>query len=400
MEVICHQNKCTGCCACAIGCPKHAISMEENNEGFFYPNIDQSLCINCGLCKKICPVMHIWGNEANGTPEMLAGFHLNRDILLKSSSGGAFSAIAELVIRENGIVFGAALDVEKHIVYHTSAESMEDLAKMRLSKYFQSEIRDSYIRVRRELNRKRKVLFSGTACQIAGLLSYLGNIPKDNLITVDVLCHGVASKKIVNEYLLSQQMKKKEKITNFQFRVKDGPLGWQGGEGHRMKLSFEGGEEFVAERPYDTYFLGYNNNLFLRESCYNCNFCGMNRISDFTIADYWGKASDLFAPDEMKNGISLILLNSKKAKVIQAELEKIMQLRPANVEMAIKYNRALSEPQSRPALRDRFFAMVEKHGYDGAIMRIFKKRFVKYRIKKIIKKVFPPYVSGKILKNV
>jgi coenzyme F420-reducing hydrogenase beta subunit len=374
--------------------------MRVDDEGFSYPQINSKTCVDCGLCVRICPSNQEKVVPKNiAEPDFWAGYHLNYEVLMNSSSGGAFSALAEIVLNNNGVVFGVAMDALKMKLCHISASSMDELEPMRLSKYFQSDINDTYCMVKEKLLLEKNVLFSGTACQIAGLLAYLGNTSKDKLITLDILCHGVASKKIVLAYLASQEKKSKNRVKDFKFRIKDGPHGWQGGEGHRMKISFNGGSEFIAERPYDTYFIGFNNNLFLRESCYHCKYCGEKRNSDFTVADYWGCSLEDFSNEQMRKGISLILANSNKAKAMIPELSTRMRLVPANKEEAISHNRALTAPQKRPELRNTFFTMVDKYGYDGTIERIFRKRFIKYRVKNCIKKLLPQKLVTKILKN-
>ena len=228
IDRICDALECTGCGACVQLCPKSAIQMIENTEGFRYPQIDAGKCIECAVCVKSCPTTH-------DTPKHEAEFFMawNRDpkILRTSSSGGVFTALARYVFRRGGVVFGAVKDAVSWEVLHVAARDERELEPLKLSKYYQSDAARVYSQVKAELNDGNWVLFSGTACQIAGLYAYLGNRPWDTLITVDVLCHGVASKKVVNGYVQSKEKHFKKKIRDFDFRVKQQKVGWNSGGG-------------------------------------------------------------------------------------------------------------------------------------------------------------------------
>ena len=192
VQIICERNVCTGCGACAGVCPKHCIFMEADAEGFLYPRIDTDACIGCGLCERTCPASA--EKTADSLKQAYAAYHRNQDIRQSSSSGGVFTAIAQYVIQQNGIVFGARLD-ETMGVIHGYADTVEGLSAFRGSKYVQSEIGDAYRQAKEFLKQGRLVLFSGTPCQIGGLRSYLGK-PYGNLICQDIICHGVPKKYI------------------------------------------------------------------------------------------------------------------------------------------------------------------------------------------------------------
>ncbi len=395
---ICDELKCTGCSACAQLCPVNAISMVENEEGFSYPQVDFDKCIECGLCKRRCPMNN--GSsciEQNSTYMM--GWHKDKEILKSSSSGGAFSALASEILSRGGTVFGAVKSAENQKVIHKAVNTEEGMKDLRGSKYFQSDVQNVYRQVRECLSKDEYVLFSGTACQIAGLYAFLGNDKKEKLLTIDVLCHGVANKKVVDEYIASQEKRHGKKITDYSFRVKAGKEGWSKGNGTRMKLQFSDGTEYIAERPYDTFFIGFNNNFILRESCYVCRFCSPNRIADFTIADFWGIDSELVSQEQLWLGVSLILANTDKARDLIPELKKTMVLHPADANKAAARNRSLREPQERPKVRDTFVRQVFSDGYDNCIEKIFKKRFIKFRIKNFARKILPKSVAEKIMKN-
>lgn len=230
MEKICEIDRCTGCASCFNSCPQKAIRMCENKEGFLYPEIDSVKCIDCGLCVRICPENNRVDVE---TPHFYMAWNKDSSVTLKSSSGGAFSAIAEYVLSSGGIVFGAYMNPNTWDVSHIEINDIQKLDDIRLSKYHQSNIGTIYKRVKELLDDKKLVLFSGTACQIAGLYAYLRDsvIKKryKNLITVDVLCHGCTSKKVVKCYIKSKQKEYGKHIKTFWYRVKTRDYGWNGG---------------------------------------------------------------------------------------------------------------------------------------------------------------------------
>ena len=219
------MERCTGCEACASICPRQCISMKTDNNGFYYPYIDTAKCVECRKCVNTCPNN---SELIKGTPEFYMGWHKDLNILLNSSSGGAFTAIADLILNEGGVVFGAFFNDSKHTVEHIGVDSSEDLYKLRLSKYFQGRINDSYKNAEVELKKGRKVLFTGTGCQIAGLYRFLGK-EYENLLTVDVLCHGTTSKKVVDSYIKSKEKKYRKKILSFRFRLKPNDSDWMKG---------------------------------------------------------------------------------------------------------------------------------------------------------------------------
>lgn len=235
IKSICDRQRCTGCSACMQVCPKSAISMEKDQEGFIYPVISEERCVECKKCIRFCPSNNIIPGSV-GTFYM--GRHKEKAVLKNSSSGGMFTALADYVLGRNGVVFGAVRNNEDGEVYHTFIQHNCDLAPMRLSKYYQSNINDSYQIANRFLKEGRLVLFTGTACQIAGLYSVMDIKYREFLITVDVLCHGVASKLVVDEYIKSKEKKFKKKIKAVEFRVKTQDVGWASGGGYKNEADF------------------------------------------------------------------------------------------------------------------------------------------------------------------
>ena len=388
IKAICDHIDCTGCGACTQICPKRCIQLTEDQEGFWYPTVDADACVECGLCAKVCPANHDIHKEK-------ATFYMcwnkDTDVLLNSSSGGAFTSLAKTTFDRGGIVFGAYQDFAERKVYHVEVGSFEDLDRIRLSKYCQSSTRQTYQRVRDLLTAQTPVLFCGTACQVAGLLSYLQMTPARNkldlLCTVDILCHGVASQKVVNAFLQSKETKFGKKIKKYHFRVKTPKEGWKSGAGTRMSLWFEDGTHFVAPQYRDTYFKGFNKNIFLRESCYRCRYCGTDRVSDLTLADYWGVPENSVPPEQLKHGVSVMLINTEKARQLLPLLEETLHVEPISPEIAIAHNLAFTRPQTRPAARDRFFPMLEGSSYDAVIMKLFRKDLIKAEIREALVKI-------------
>ena len=245
----------------------------------------------------------------------------------------------------------------------------------------------------------RLVLFTGTACQVGGLYSFLGKT-YENLITIDVLCHGVASKKVVDAFIVSKEKQYKKKITDYHFRVKEKERGWYNGGGTRMHLFFEDGSSATEPGKYDTYFLGFNNNFFLRESCYKCKFCGTDRVSDFTLADYWKcNHPDIISEEQKKLGVSLILANTGKAKAILSDIGDEVSLFEIDGTDAISHNRALVMPQERPDIRNEFYSLLTRMDYDDIIHSQFRDRFRKRTIKKLLKHVMPLSLYSRFFKD-
>ena len=258
-QYLCKSDSCTGCGSCARTCPKSCITMRENSEGFLHPVTDMEKCIHCGKCGKVCHVLlEVEKHEGN----FYMCWNKSREILEKSSSGGIFTALATTVLERNGIVFGAYQDFQKRCVYHISIESEDELDKLRLSKYCQSDMNIACLEIADLLKTDTPVLFCGTACQVAGLLSYLQCSPAKTklylLYTADVLCHGVTSQKIVNAFLKSKEHKAHKKIKHYYFRVKDTTVGWKSGGGTRMRLIYEDDTVSVAPLGSDTFFMGFN----------------------------------------------------------------------------------------------------------------------------------------------
>ena len=309
------KKECCGCTACLHVCPVQCIAMEEDEEGFLYPVIDEEKCIHCHQCENICPIQNI--QNLNARTKTFVGYSRNEAIRKQSSSGGIFSVIAEWILQQNGVVFGAAFD-ENFDVHHISVETKEELIKLRGSKYVQSRLENAYPEVKQYLKMERKVLFTGTACQIAGLKKYL-NQEYENLYTVDVLCHGVPSPKIWRMYLEEQRKQFHASAEKIEFRNKE--YGWNN---YSINIVFSNMQRYCVHFFEDKYMRLFLGNIDLRPSCYACHFKGVPRVSDMTIGDSWGIGKVMPDMDDDK-GTSIILVHSSNGeKLFQAIRKKLI----------------------------------------------------------------------------
>ena len=353
--------------ACVNVCAHHAIRIIADKEGFDRPVIDETLCVDCGLCAKTCPVNH--HPLANEPKEIYSGWSSDEAVRINSSSGGAFTEIARPILEDGGVVFGCALN-DKLQAEHIYVETLEDLEnKLRGSKYVQSRIGNTYAQAKNFLRQGRKVLFSGTPCQIAGLKNYLRR-DYDNLITVDLICHGVPSPMLFEDYKKFMQKHENMKLTKVSFRCKKSS--WiffnMTLEGHVEKNSAL--KKYVGSYYEDPYIRGFLRDNFLRRSCYSCKFTSINRTSDFTIADWWGykKESKQDAGFRYK-GVSLMLVNTNKALELVQHLN--MSLRIRTIEEAKRTNISLSHPFKMPASREIFWNDYKIMSFDSLAKKWF-----------------------------
>lgn len=363
MIEICDIQKCTGCMVCYNVCNNRAISMIPDNEGFLRPNIDASLCVNCGLCNKLCPVV-AEPNRFPTTKNVYSGWSLDNDTRLSSSSGGAFTEIANWVLDRGGVVFGCALS-NNLTAQHIYVENKEELTLLKQSKYVQSNIGKSYKEAKRFLDLNRLVLYSGTPCQIGGLKVFLRK-NYENLITVDIICHGVPSPMVFEDYKYWLMQKNQiEKIENIKFR--DKKFSWFN---FNMSISWnnQNGEEqtYIGTYYKDAYIRGFLRDFFLRPSCHSCQYTSTSRVGDFTIADWWGyKRNSKMDKDFLAKGVSLIMANSEKAMKIIPQLN--MYLINRSMEEALTTNPCLQHPFEVPENRKAFWDFYKGHSFDEVV---------------------------------
>lgn len=342
------KSQCCGCTACASICPKQCIQMIEDKEGFLYPQIDTTVCVDCGLCEKVCTVLH--PVQAKERPAVFAAVNNNSEVRMQSSSGGIFTLLAEQIIKKDGVVFGACFDKEWNVV-HRYTETLEGLSVFRGSKYVQSDMGASFQDAKRFLDQGREVLFSGTPCQIAGLKNYLRKF-YPTLLTVEVVCHGVPSPKVWNSYLSD---KKNINYINFRSKCK----GWKS---YHMILEYGGHKEIIPSGE-SLYIKAFLSDLSVRPSCFACPAKINHSQSDVLIADFWG--IDQIQPEIDDNkGCSLVMVNNSEILPLLHQLD--CQLYQQNFDSAIKYNRAIVESFHQPVNRKFFFALLSRCGFTYA----------------------------------
>lgn len=340
-------NKCTGCYACVNKCPKGCISMMENEEGFWFPQINADLCVKCGMCEKACPVLNpIPIEKTEADIKVYAVVNKDEAIRAKSASGGAFSAIASYVLANNGVVFGASFDKDFEIV-HTYVDCEEDMYKLRGSKYVQSRIGDTYKQAKEFLEQGRMVLFSGTACQTSGLIGYLGK-DYDNLITQDLVCHGVPSPMVWRKYIKFREKLARSKVKSIFFR--DKTYGWHN---WHMAFDFEDGTEYKQSQRSDMMIKAFLHGKCSRECCYDCQFKQKCRLADFTLADLWGVEGMAAEMDDDK-GLSACFVNSPKATAVFDCIKDNLRYKEVDLEKAVNGNLAMIESETLKADRADF----------------------------------------------
>lgn len=387
------KKDCCGCSACVQKCPKHCIALKEDNEGFLYPVVDKENCIGCGLCEKVCPVLH--QNEPRKPLKVFAAINKNEEIRRESSSGGIFTIIAEKIIDEGGVVFGARFD-KNWEVKHDYTETIEGLAPFRGSKYVQSRIESNFRKAETFLKDGRKVLFSGTPCQIAGLKRYLRK-EYDNLLTIDVICHGVPSPGVWRKYLseiISAKYEGGKKMTSLSpnemplikgITFRDKTNGWKK-FGFNITIEDVRILEFYRNNVYMKAFL---KDIVLRPSCYKCPSREGKCYSDLTIGDFW--SIDLYCKEMNDDkGVSLLLVNSNKCMSIIHYLDCINknEIKDYNIYENLALVSSVKLPKERILFYNDLYKMrsvvecLNIHSYESLISRL---RLLLTKIKRRIK---------------
>ena len=395
------KKQCSGCGACVNACPVNAISLKPDKSGFNYPVIDSKKCIKCGLCKIICPFKeNPPANNHLKEPIIFAAKNKNENMRLKSSSGGMFSLLANYTFENNGVVYGAAFN-KNFEVEHIRVANKKNLNKLRGSKYVESRLGDIFKKVKNDLGKNLLVLFSGTPCQVAGLKAFLGDKNQCNLITIDLVCHGVPSPKLLKEFFNELEIKNKSKIKNFYFRYKD--KNWKS---TKVSAEFVNNKKLIEDKFLNSYTELFSYNISLRKSCFNCVFANYNRVGDITIADFWGIENS--HPEFNDNrGVSLVLLNTQEGQKIFNKIKKDLVYIKSNKNEATQPR--LWKPVKCSVNQDRFWGDFDRYGYEyiakkyssyGILKRIKilifykipKQIIEKMKLKKFIKQKFSKYL--------
>lgn len=362
MQIINDINFCTACTACKHACPVHAIEMKKNQQGFLYPSIDENICIKCGKCSKICPIEN--KPLLNEYADCYATYNTDDNQRMKSTSGGIFCLLAEQILSEGGFVFGATYN-EVNQVIHRSVETISDISYLQGAKYVQSQLRDTFIEAKKFLKEGRKVLFSGTPCQIAGLKNYLGR-EYDNLLTVDLVCHGVPSPLAWDKYLEYRKELDGQDEKAYKINLRSKVSGWSN-YAYSVEFQYKNGEVYQKKNGEDPYMRAFVSNMTLRPSCNECHFKGMERCSDFTLGDFWGIWNIKPEMDDDK-GTSLVVIHSDKGREYWDKIKEACISQEVTTEESYRENismmRASSVHPERDEVLERLneksFAVVEE----------------------------------------
>ena len=389
------KKDCCGCSACVQKCPKQCISLKEDCEGFLYPEVDKSICIDCGLCEKVCPVLH-QGEERKPLKVFAAKNH-DEEIRKQSSSGGIFTLLAEKIINEGGVVFGVKFD-KNWEVKHDYTETIEGLGEFRGSKYIQSRIEDNYRKAETFLKKGRKVLFCGTPCQIAGLKRFLRK-EYENLLTVDFICHGVPSPGVWRRYLQETvaRMCDKNSVSTDPISIKDARVeslsfrdkshGWKK---YSFALTLSATSRSGVKNTVslcevfskNTFMKGFLADLYLRPSCYACAAKSGKSDSDITIGDLWG-APTIIGDDDDDRGTSLVIVNRNRCK-----LDELLWMKEIDYKAMFAYNSAIERSARMPKKRLLFYiGFKDTNSLESIVNRLTKKSILKTGLIKI-KKIF------------
>ena len=372
ISVFDEKENCCGCTACKNICPMKSIKMRPDKEGFLYPDINQKLCIDCGLCRKVCPLQNqIRIDDRFKEPKVFAVKHKDNNVKMKSAAGGAYTAISDYALKISNAIYGAEFS-DNFYVHHSRATTCVERDNFRGSKYVQSDLKETFKQIREDLTNGKGVLFTGTACQVAGLRKYLDDSKTnaDKLILNDIICHGTPSPLLWGNYLKFIQTK--GNLKSYTFRNKDN--GWRG---YNIKANFKNNKERINSPDVRVFANIFASDLALRPSCYHCKFTNLQRPSDIMIGDFWGVEKILPEIDDNK-GVSLVLINTPKGKEIFERIKTELEVWEIDIKDCLQPN--LQHPTNKPAQRTRFWEDYYKFGFE-----YIAKKYGKYNIKNKLK---------------
>lgn len=381
-----NNNLCSGCGACAAICPKDAITMGKNHDGFYVPLVDYQKCIHCALCNTVCPeYISLWCEP--GKPlQCLAVANRNDNIRMNSSSGGVFYELANATIQDGGVVFGASW-IERFIVGHIMIDTLSELSKLMKSKYVQSNVGKIFRTVKQQLDSGKKVLFSGSPCQIAGLKNYL-KCNYRNLVTVDFICHGVPSTKALMKYQEFIETREKSDVVSYNFRSKQ--YGWNTCS---LEITFSDHHTVIEKSSENAYYRAFLSNLSLNKVCGCCKFNSLPRASDITLGDYWGICHPHPRFQDNK-GVSCVVINTQKGELFFGTVQDKFLCVASSIEAIKKGNPFISGHCKLHPKRDRFFEKLDTdERFDSIVTRLLKPtkaeliaEISQYQIAKIMQK--------------
>ncbi len=359
-------------------------------EGFLSPRIDDDACNDCGLCEEACPILNVPALERLMPTESYAAWNLDEEVRHRSSSGGMYSVFADHILQCEGVVFGAAFD-EAFDVRHVAVHTKDELAGTRSSKYVQSHIAETYREAGALLANGRRVLFSGTPCQIAGLYGYLG-ADDERLLTCDLVCGGVPSPMVFEAHLAHLAAKYGSRIVSFNFRDKEGEAQWR--TGYTLSISTEDGHTRQVRASDDQHMKAFSSRYIVRKACSTCPYATLPRPGDLTLADYWGLGRKVEFNHDMKEGVSLVLVNSRKGRAALDACQERSTCVKRSLAEAVEGNPRLQCPAGEHPKRTQFFADFHRLSYERLAGKYLKKRITPRRVARKLR-----YELGRLLRR-
>lgn len=377
MKLFNSKENCCGCSACMNVCPKDAITMELDADGNTYPVINSDLCVCCGMCQKVCNFQ----SSAGRNPVLNAFAAVSKDIkiMMKSSSGGVFSALANAFIINGGIVYGCSLVREGTMLLpkHIRIDEINDISKLQGSKYVQSQIQMSYRQVKADLLADKTVLFSGTPCQIDGLYGFLKGVQYDNLFTVEIICHGVPGIGVFQNYLRHIENKEKGIVVDINFR--DKAYGWGAKGSYSVSKNGKVIKRMIS--PHNSaYYRLFLDSMLYRENCYSCKYASKTRVADITIGDFWGvevEHPEAVIKWKKEHGISCFLVNTAKGEKLKERYATNIEFIDSSFEKVSRKNPMLLRPCKNNSNRSSVRKLFSTGGYSAVEKWCWKKQGLK-----------------------
>lgn len=378
------KNSCTGCGTCAASCHLNCITMQTDQEGFRYPEINTSCCVSCRKCEAACPVLNKF--PAQEVHQAYGVKHKDDHIRNGSSSGGVFPALASFALNNGGAVCGAVY-TDTFNVEHRLIEDVSEIPKMQGAKYTQSCTEHLFRQMRNILEEGRWLLFIGTPCQTAGFRKYLGK-KYDKLILVDMICHGVPSPVAWKKYLEHRIEKDSKNSGIAAINQRDKSSGWSRYR-YSMRIDYKNGSTYCVPQYQDPYMRGFVNNLYLRPSCAQCSFKGTERCADITLGDYWGVWEQHPEFDDDR-GVSLVMVNTEKGLYFWNRIRDNLEVLPVSNPEALTHNQSAQKSSPEHPKRSEFFTRVKNADFDKLVGELLsgvpeKKRPIRELIRKLIK---------------
>ena len=356
------KTDCYGCTACEAVCPTNAITFRQDEEGFYYPTLDEKACVHCGACVKVCNIEEeTLKKTLNEEPEhVYAVWSKSRESVLKSTSGGAAYHVSRHFVENGGVVYGVAW-TEHFVAAHVRVDTPEHIDSLRGSKYVQSKLSGIFTHIRDDLKQGRRVLFIGTPCQVGGLKSFIKGGLRDKLYTIDLVCHGTPSIKMFKAYIDYLEKKENAQVVQFKFRGKK-HSGWRAYE----QIGYSNGKMTQYVSGHRSYFKGFYSAFYSKSRCYNCFYSCENRTGDVTLSDFWGsEKSDKRLAIERKYGYNFFACNTEKGRELLENIKDTMVIVPSSYEVAVKGDVRFRHSDAYPPVRNVIYSELDAIGYEG-----------------------------------